>query len=156
MSVNTSAATLGADDFPDFVDGQLRRKEVSGRVLCFELAQAEIAAEPARVAKSAARLKSLGCGLAISGFGRDGVSFEVLKAVPAGMIKIDGAVVRGIGNDRLALAKIRAVQEVCRKLGIRSVAEFVETKETLQLLKQAGVDYVQGYGVSRPGPLEPV
>lgn len=156
MSVNLSADSLGAADFPEFVDRQLRRKEVSGRVLCFELAQGEIAADPAHVVKSVARLKKLGCGFAISGFGRDSVSFEALKTVPAGLVKIDGAIIRGIVSDKMALAKVRAIQQVCRKVGIRSVAEFVEQPETLKLLRQAGVDYAQGYGISRPGPLEPL
>jgi len=156
MSVNLSAATLGADDFPEFVDRQLRRKEVSGRVLCFEIAQGEIAADPARLAKSVERLKTLGCGFAISAFGRDTVSFEALKTVPAGLVKIDGAIIRGIVIDQMALAKVRAIQQVCRKVGIYTVAESVEQPEALELLRQAGVDYAQGYGISRPGPLEPL
>lgn len=154
MSVNLSANTLGAADFPDFVDKQLRRKQVSGRALCFEVALGEIAADPERVAKSLARLKILGCGFAVSNFGRDTVSFEVLKKVPAGLVKIDGAIIRGMVSDNMALAKVKAIQQVCRKLGIRSVAEFVEQPYTLKLLREAGVDYGQGYGISRPGPLE--
>jgi EAL domain-containing protein (putative c-di-GMP-specific phosphodiesterase class I) len=156
MSVNLSADTLGAADFASFVENQLRRKQVSGRALCFEVALTEIAADPERVAKSAARLKTLGCGFAVSAFGRDSVSFEVLKKLPADLVKIDGTIIRGMVGDNMALAKVRAIQQVCRKLGMRSVAEFVEQAETLKLLQDAGVDYGQGYGISRPRPLDPV
>lgn len=156
MSVNLSADTLGAADFPDFVENQLRRKQVSGRALCFEVALREISPDPGRVVKSLARLKTLGCGFAVSAFGRDSVSFEILKKVPASLVKIDGAIIRGMVTDNMALAKVRAIQQVCRKLGIRSVAEFVELPETLKLLREAGVDYGQGYGISRPAPLEPL
>jgi EAL domain-containing protein (putative c-di-GMP-specific phosphodiesterase class I) len=156
MSVNLSPGTLGAADFPEFVDRQLRRKEVSGKVLCFELTQSEIAADPALVAKSVPRLKTLGCGFAISGFGHETVSFEALKSVPASLIKIDGAIIRGIVIDSMALAKVKAIQQVCKKVSVRSVAEGVEQPEAMKLLRDAGVDYAQGYGISRPGPLEPL
>jgi EAL domain-containing protein (putative c-di-GMP-specific phosphodiesterase class I) len=156
ISVNLSADTLVAADFPNFVDNQLRRKQVSGRALCFEIALREIAADAERVVKSLARLKTLGCGLAVAAFGRDSVSFEVLKKVPATLVKIDGTIIRGMVSDPMALAKVRAIQQVCRKLGILSAAEFVEQAETLKLLRDAGVDYGQGYGISRPRPLEPL
>lgn len=153
LSINLSADTLGETDFPKFVDDRLRKLEVPARVLCFELSPAEVAVAPQAAERAAKKLNTMGCQLAITSFGRDSVSFGAVKTVRAALVKIDGAIVREMHRDPVALAKVRSIQQVCRKAGIRTVAEFVEQEETLKLLREIGADYAQGYGVSRPGPL---
>jgi EAL domain-containing protein (putative c-di-GMP-specific phosphodiesterase class I) len=65
-------------------------------------------------------------------------------------------IIQNILRDPAALAKTRAINTVCGKVGLRTIAEFVETDETLDKLREAGVDYVQGFGIARPGPIRKI
>jgi EAL domain-containing protein (putative c-di-GMP-specific phosphodiesterase class I) len=57
-------------------------------------------------------------------------------------------------RDPSELAKAKAINRVCEKIGMRTIAEFVETDETLAVLRTTGIDYVQGFGIARPGPID--
>ena len=69
-------------------------------------------------------------------------------------MKIDGAFVRNIENDPIDLAMVKSISDIVRKMGIKTTAECVENVESLQLLKEVGVDYVQGYYLGKPKPLD--
>jgi len=154
LSVNLSAITLGEPGFPEYVGRLLIDRKAPGQALCFELAHGDLTADPALYSKAARQLKSLGCSFAVTGLGSDSVSFQTLRTIPASLVKIDGAIIREIHRDTLALAKAKSLRQVCQKLGIHSVAEFVELPETRRLLHEIGVDYAQGYGIVRPSPLK--
>jgi len=154
LSVNLSAVTLGEAGFPEYVGQLLFDRHAPGQALCFELAHGDLTDDPDRYSKAARQIKALGCSFAVTGLGSDSVSFQTLRTIPAALIKIDGAIIREIHRENLALAKAKSLQQVCRKLGIHSVAEFVELPETRKLLQEIGVDYAQGYGIVRPGPLK--
>lgn len=154
LSVNLSAATLAESAFAEFVGQQLRQNGMPGQALCFELAGTEVVVSPPELARSVEQLKSFGCTFAICSFGRDSISFDALKTVGAAFVKIDGEMIREIHRDAVAFAKVRSIHGVCRKARIHTVAEFVEQPETVKTLREIGVDYAQGYGMSRPGPLD--
>jgi len=154
LGINLSGDTLGEAGFPAFVERQADAHGLPPQSLCFELVATEIVVAPLQMERAAKKLNSLGCRFAITSFGRDSISFDALKTVAASLVKIDGAMVKEIHRDAVALAKVRSIQQVCGKAGIRTVAEFVEHPETLKLLKEIGVDYAQGYGVARPAPLD--
>ncbi len=153
LGINLSGDTLGEAGFPAFVEQLVKEHGLPPRSLCFELVGTDVAVAPLPAERAAKTLNSLGCCFAITSFGRDLISFDALRTVEAALVKIDGAIVREIHRDAVALAKVRSIQQVCGKTGIRTVAEFVEQPETLKLLKEIGVDYAQGYGVARPAPL---
>jgi len=151
--VNLSAATLRAPAFAHFVQQQIQARHFDGRALCFEIAEPDIVGLPADVRRLVAMLKPFGCRFTLDGFGSVKGSFAPLKDLALDFIKIDGVVIQNILRDPAQLARTRAVHAVCRKLGMRSIAEFVENPETLQALRRIGVDYVQGFGVAMPGPI---
>ena len=66
------------------------------------------------------------------------------------IVKIDGQFVRNIATDPMDLAIVNSVVNIAKSQGKKTIAEFVENAESLRLLKEAGVDYVQGYGVEKP------
>lgn len=98
-------------------------------------------------------LQALGCRIAIGSVGRQPVSFKLIHAIGAHYVKIDGALVRELHRDAVALAKVQALHRVCRTVGMRTIAEFVEEPETIEKLRAIGVDYAQGFGISKPAPL---
>ncbi|MGH6959214.1 MAG: EAL domain-containing protein, partial [Dongiaceae bacterium] len=76
-----------------------------------------------------------------------------LSQVPVDYLKIDGRFVQDITEDRFDLAIVQAIQQVAQVLGIKTIAESVETEAILERLLAIGVDYAQGYAIARPAPL---
>jgi len=151
--VNLSEAAVCSPDFARFVDHELRHHEFSARSLCFEIGEPEIIAQHAHVQRFINALKPLGCRFTVDAFGSVKVSFSHLRGLAVDFLKIDGVIIQNILRDPAALAKARAINTVCGKVGLRTVAEFVETDETLDKLREVGVDYAQGFGIARPGPI---
>src|SRR6478609_8293397 len=79
-------------------------------------------------------------------------SFGYLKHLPVDHLKIDGAFVRNIADDPIDRAMVEAINRVGHVMGITTIAECVEMPRTLAVLEEIGVDYAQGYAISRPEP----
>jgi EAL domain-containing protein (putative c-di-GMP-specific phosphodiesterase class I) len=73
-----------------------------------------------------------------------------LKRLPVDFLKIDGSFIRGLARDRVDQAMVRMVGEVARAAGIKTVAEYVQSAATLELLAKYGIDYAQGYFIGKP------
>jgi EAL domain-containing protein (putative c-di-GMP-specific phosphodiesterase class I)/PAS domain-containing protein len=154
--VNLSEAAIRNPDFVRFVNYELRERGFNARSLCFEIGEPEIIARHADVQRLINTLKPLGCRFSADAFGSVKASFIPLKGLAVDFIKIDGVIVQNILRDPAALLKIRAIQTVCSKIGLRTIAEFVETEEVLAKLRELGVDYAQGFGIVRPQPLDEI
>ena len=97
-------------------------------------------------------LSALGCRFALDDFGSGYCSFSHLKRLPVDYIKIDGMFVKDIANDPMDRAIIRSITNIAHTLGKQTVAEFVESAEIIRLLKECGVDHIQGFYVAKPSP----
>ena len=95
-------------------------------------------------------LKTAGVRFALDDFGKGLSSFGYLRALPVDYIKIDAQFVRDILDDPIDLAMVRSINEVARLMDKRTIAEGVERHELLQVLREVGVDYAQGYAVGTP------
>ena len=152
LCINLSRASIEDRSFPEFVARTLKQSGMSGALLCFEIADGDAIACQAQAARLAGELKPLGCRFTLDGFGRAGVGFEHVKALPLDFLKIDGSIILQILRVPEALAKVRAIQRVSKVIGIRTIAEMVESDESLAQLRAVGVDYAQGFGIARPRP----
>ena len=151
--VNLSESAIRSVDFARFVNYELKQHGFNPHSLCFEIGEPEIIGQHAHVQRFINSLKPLGCRFTVDAFGSVKVSFTHLKGLAVDFLKIDGVIIQNILRDPSALAKTRAISTVCSKVGLRTIAEFVETDETLATLRSVGVDYVQGFGIARPGPI---
>jgi PAS domain S-box-containing protein len=151
--INLSAATIGDHSFPEFLQLTLMEYGVPGAVLCFEIPNSELTLRPEVVAEFAQRVRQCGCLLAISGFGHDRISFDLIRGFRVEFLKIDGSIIFNILRNPVELAKITAVNQVAKKIGVKTIAELVESEETIAKLREVGIDYAQGFGISRPRPL---
>ena len=95
-------------------------------------------------------MKELGCYFALDDFGSGYSSFSHLKNLAVDIVKIDGQFVRHIASDPMDLAIVKSVVNIAHSQGKKTIAEFVENADSLRLLKQAGVDYAQGFYISPP------
>ncbi len=151
--VNLSETTLGNPEFAKFARQELRRPGFPARSLCFEIGEIEAINNHDAVRNFITALKPVGCRFTIDAFGSVKVSFAHLKGLAVDFIKIDGVIIQNMFKTPDDMAKLKAMINVCQKIGMQTIAEFVESKETLDKLRELGVDYVQGFGVARPGPI---
>jgi FOG: EAL domain len=101
-------------------------------------------------------LQGIGCGFALDDFGVGFSSFSQLKHLPVDYLKIDGSFVQDLAVNEVDQHLVGAIVSVARGLGKMTIAEFVSDRETVQLLKQYGVDYAQGYHIAEPVPLSAI
>jgi EAL domain-containing protein (putative c-di-GMP-specific phosphodiesterase class I) len=99
------------------------------------------------------RLKGLGCSFAIDDFGMGFSSFYQLKHLPVDYLKIDGSFILNLCRDEVDQCLVRSMVHLARGLGKKTVAEFVESAETLGLVQGYGVDFAQGYFIGAPAPI---
>ncbi len=156
LFINLAGATIGDSDFPVFVGQLLQEHKLDPGTLCFEVSASDASNRHDQIGFLADRLQKLGCRIALSGFGRDQVSFGLLKDIKVDFLKIDGSIVLRINRDPLQLAKLKSVSRVAKTIGIKTVAELVEDDATIAVLRNLGVDYAQGFGISVPGPLSEI
>lgn len=153
-AINLSGASLGDDAFLGFVYQCFGRFAVPPRVICFEITETEAIANLSNARHIIGALTALGCRFALDDFGSGMSSFGYLKNLPVDYLKIDGAFIRNLANDPIDHAMVAAINDIGHVMGLETIAEFVETPDILPCLRDIGVDYVQGYGVARPRPLE--
>ena len=151
--VNLSETTLCNPEFAKFVRQELRRPGFPARSLCFEICETEAISNHGAVKNFIAALKPTGCRFTIDAFGSVKVSFTHLKGLAVDFIKIDGVIIQNMFKTPADMAKLKAMINVCQKMGVQTIAEFVESKETFDKLRELGIDYVQGFGIARPGPI---
>jgi EAL domain-containing protein (putative c-di-GMP-specific phosphodiesterase class I) len=148
--VNVAAATLADPGFPEFVEFQLRRTGVAGTAVCFEISEPDLLLHQAEAVTFAHLIRECGCRIALSGFGRNRLAMDVLKLVPVDFLKIDSGIVRQLAAYPVQLGKAVAICKLAKAIGVRTIAEMVEDPATLALLREAGVDYAQGFGIALP------
>ncbi|TAK68328.1 MAG: EAL domain-containing protein [Betaproteobacteria bacterium] len=152
LCINLARASIEDRSFPQFVARALEQGGVSGQALCFEIADGDAIANVPEAARFAHELKPLGCRFTLDGFGRSGIGFDHVKTLPLDFLKIDGSIILQILRVPEALAKVRAIQRVCKAIGIRTIAEMVESEDGLARLRAVGVDFAQGFGIAPPRP----
>ncbi len=89
-------------------------------------------------------------------FGGAKVSFAPLSGLTLDFLEIDGVIIQNLLKDPADLVRTRAIALALRKIGMRAIAEFVESDDTLAKLREIGVDYAQGFGIGKPGPIAEV
>ncbi|MEE3919238.1 EAL domain-containing protein [Micromonospora sp. BRA006-A] len=98
-------------------------------------------------------MREIGCHLALDDFGTGYGALAQLKYLPVDLVKIDGAFIVDLCRSPADQAVVSALVELCHTLGIRVAAEYVQDKETMDLLRAAEVDFAQGYHIGRPAPI---
>jgi diguanylate cyclase (GGDEF)-like protein/PAS domain S-box-containing protein len=153
FAVNLSAQSVGDISFVDFVDTLLESHGIQPERLCFEIAESAAVANLAHTQVFVRELSGRGVRMALDNFGNGLSSFAYLKSLPVDYLKIDGALIRGMVGDPVVQTMVKSVNEIGQVMGKKTVAEFAESDELVAQLKELGVDYVQGYAITRPQPL---
>jgi len=149
-SINLSGQSLGDEQFLPFVIDQFKSRDLDASCICFEITETAAIASYSQANRFINSLKELGCKFALDDFGTGLSSFGYLKHFPVDYLKIDGSFVKGILHDPIDREMVRSINEIGHLTGKKTIAEFAENAEIIEMLRDMGIDYAQGYGVAEP------
>jgi diguanylate cyclase (GGDEF)-like protein len=154
LSVNLSGESVAGDpDLVGLIERELKNTGVDPGKLIFEITETAAIANIVEARNFALGLHQLGCRIALDDFGTGFGSFYHLKHLPVDFLKIDQEFVQNLPHNRVDQRLVSSIVDVARSLGIATVAESVGDDATIELLRELGVDYVQGFHVGMPEPI---
>lgn len=149
-TINISGSSLNDSRFVDDAFAMIAEHPLAMPKLCFEITESVALNDLGSTRRFVDRVRMYGSKLALDDFGAGYTSFNYLKEIPADFIKIDGSFVKDINLNPANYAITRTIVELTHELGMRSIAEWAETPDTIASLIELGVDYGQGFGLVRP------
>lgn len=156
MSINLSMANLSELSFADEILEILNQHPVGAGHLKLEVTETALMEEPKNVIKALHRLNAMGLRISIDDFGIGYSSLTYLQQLPVNELKIDKSFGQSLIDDPNSVVIVRSTIDLAHKLGLSVVAEGVENKETLELLKLLGCDAGQGFYLGKPMPMSAV
>jgi Amt family ammonium transporter len=152
LMINLSSQSVQNDKFADFICETITESRLSPALFCFEVSEPIAVAHFANAKRLFSRLRRFGCACSLDDFGSGFSSLSYLRELPVNYLKIDGGFVQNLASNDIDAAMVRAVNQVGRVMNLYSIAEAVEDKQTLQALREIGVDFAQGYYCGKPIP----
>ncbi len=156
LEVNLSGKAFANKELLPLIQRELAATGIPPACLVLAMTETAAVADLNHARRLSEALKELGCQFALDNFGRGFASFHYLKHMLVDYLKITGDFIRNLPRDLVDQHLVKAMVEVARGRGIQTVAECVENEEIVQLLRELGVDYAQGYHVGRPLPVSQV
>ena len=154
FSINLSGRSIGSQTFHKFLREILAASSIKMSSLCFEITETAVVDNVERSVEFIKSIKELGVKFSLDDFGSGLSSFSYLKQFPVDYLKIDGEFVRDILEDDKSFVFVRSMTEVGHALNMKVIAEFVESDTMFEKLREANVDYIQGYTVGKPVSIE--
>ena len=153
VGINLSGSSMSDPELHEYILEQRRAYGVNLEEVCFEITETEAIRNMGRATEFIRRLRDRGAHFALDDFGTGLSSFAYLKSMPVDYLKIDGGFISRMRQDPVDRAMVESIAHIGHLMNLRVVAEWVEDEATLQLLREMGVDYAQGYAVGRPVPI---
>jgi PAS domain S-box-containing protein len=154
VEINISAASIGDPGLIADIEDELARTGADPSRLVFEITETALVEKTEVAVALAEHLRKLGCRFALDDFGSGYGGFHYLKHLPMDFLKIDREFIRDARTSEGDQHVIRAIVGLAKGFGLQTIAEGVEDQETLELLREFGVDHVQGFHIGRPAPME--
>ncbi|MCK5395646.1 MAG: EAL domain-containing protein [Gammaproteobacteria bacterium] len=150
FAINLSGDSINDEKLLDFILEEKNRHHVSLANVCFEITETVAISNLTKATAFINELKTYGCKFALDDFGSGLSSFAYLKSLPVNYLKIDGSFVKEISRDEIDRAMVESIHQIGKVMKLDTIAEHVEDEATLQVLREIGVDFVQGYHLGRP------
>lgn len=154
LCINLSGASVKDEAFLEFLVELFDDSDIDPSIFCFEVTETTAIESLSHAVGFMNRLRKMGVSFALDDFGNGFTSFAYLKNLPVDYLKIDGSFVRDIDVDPISMAMVEAINSIGHVLGMKTIAEFVSSPSIRQRLADISVDYVQGFEIARPSPLE--
>lgn len=150
FAINLSGVSVSDQTLLPFIKNLFAEHRIDPRAIIFEVTETAAISGLDEARIFIRELSALGCRFALDDFGSGFSSFAQLKHLNVDFIKIDGQLIRGIANNTVDRSIVASINDIAHALGKRTVAEYVQDVHVLRTLKECGVDFVQGYYISRP------
>ena len=145
-----SRESVKEESFLDWLDNHLRTSRAEPERLCFQVTEESAASYVTQVKALASALRERRFRFALESFGGGRDSLGMLDSVPLDFVKIDGAVIQGLAADSQLQQRVRALVDAAQKRSVQTIGERVEDANTMAVLWQLGVQFIQGYFVNEP------
>jgi diguanylate cyclase (GGDEF)-like protein len=153
FSINLSGNSLTEDDFMEFVLEQFNKTRLPTSMICFEITETSAIGRLDDVVEFMEKMKVAGVQFSLDDFGTGLSSYSYLRNLPVDFLKIDGIFVKDIKDNPSDYAVVKSINEVGHFMGKKTIAEYCEDEEIIEILREIGVDYAQGWGVGKKIPL---
>ncbi|WAC46094.1 EAL domain-containing protein [Pseudomonas sp. SL4(2022)] len=153
VNLNLTASSLLNVHFHELLEQELQRHNLPAHKLCIEVTEMVALGELGVSAQWITQLRRMGLKVALDDFGSGFASYAYLRHLPLDILKIDGSFILQLESDPINQAMVGSMQQIAQQLGLRTVAEFVETQASLDCVHRLGLDYAQGYVIGHPQPL---
>ncbi len=154
FAINLSDDSINDATLLDYILQEKNKYAISLSNVCFEITETVATSNLSKVTELINELKGHGCQFALDDFGSGLSSFAYLKTLPVNYIKIDSSFVKDISRDKIDRAMVESIIQVGKVMKLMTIAEHVEDELTLAVLREIGVDFVQGYYLGLPEALE--
>ena len=156
LAINLSGKAFDNPNLYDQIVNAIERHKARADKLIFEITETAAVSDILAAEKIMSRIQALGCQFALDDFGVGFSSFYYLRELPVEYVKIDGSFVKDLVNNTDNIVLVKALSEVAIGFNKLSVAEFVDSLQTLHILSEAKVNYAQGYFIGKPSQKIPV
>jgi diguanylate cyclase (GGDEF)-like protein len=153
FSVNLSAKNIGDAQLLEFLKFKISETGTDPTRLIFEITETEAIHDLDLAINFVNHLRALGCKFALDDFGVGFTSFVYLRKMNVDIIKIDGSFIQNLDKNKDDRLMVKAMVDMAKGMGIKTVAEFVENEASLIILRELGVDFAQGYLIGKPSPV---
>ena len=153
FSINISGNSLTEDDFMEFVLEQFHETRLPTSKICFEITETSAIGSLDDAVEFMEKMKVIGVQFSLDDFGTGLSSYSYLRNLPVDYLKIDGVFVKDIKTNPSDYAVVKSINEIGHFMGKKTIAEYVEDDEILEILREIGVDFAQGYGIGKKMPL---
>ena len=152
--INLSGQSLTNTGFYAYIRDELQKSKIPPASICFEITETAAISNIDDAIALMDSLRSYGCRFSLDDFGAGLSSFGYLKRLPVDYLKIDGSFIREITTDNVSRSMVQAFCTIGQTMGLSIVAEFVADTGAVAILRDIGVDFVQGFGIGKPAPIK--
>ncbi|MBS1142676.1 MAG: hypothetical protein H6R14_82 [Proteobacteria bacterium] len=152
--VPLSRASVGSKETIDYISRSLISRNLQGNRLCFVFSEDTLTLLTSQAMEFSRQMRSLGCQIGLEDFGGGLSSFTHLRSITPSYVKLSRSLTRELGGNRASTALLRAVQEITADQNIHTIADGVDDQETLEQLRNLGIDFAEGKAVAPSEPFE--
>ena len=150
VCINLSGHSLNDESLLEYVYDKLSEKDAPIERLWFEITEAAAINDLQGVADFINEMKELGCRFCLGNFGSGPTSYQYLRSLPVDLIKLDGAFTAQLGSSETDRAMVASMVDMAHYMNREVIASQVESRDVLDILRQLGVDYAQGFAIEKP------
>lgn len=156
VAINLSGQSLADKKLLTDIKQLIKQYDINPKQLCFEITETSAIANLDNAIHLVKELRAIGCKFSLDDFGSGLSSYEYIKKLPIDILKIDREFTQQIEHDQVNQVILKSIIDVAHGLGMQAIAEGIEDLISYNVVKEMGIDYLQGYGIARPEAIEPV